>query len=198
MTTALLIVVAYLLGTFPSAVLVAGSRGVDITATGSGNPGATNVSRALGWRTGALVFGLDAVKGGLAVGLALVFADRPVGYACGAAAILGHMYPATRPAATRWRGGKGVATGGGVMIVLQPLLSALMAVLWFVVFKLTRRSSAASISIVVAMPIAMAVAGVPAWEIVTVITLGALVLARHWRNIVRLIRREEPALGKNR
>ena len=63
---ALLVPVAYLLGTFTSAALVASRRGVDVTAAGSGNPGASNAFRLLGWRAGALVFGMDAAKGALA------------------------------------------------------------------------------------------------------------------------------------
>lgn len=198
MTTALLVLAAYLVGTFPSAVLVARSRGVDITSTGSGNPGASNVTRTLGWQRGALVLFLDALKGALPVAVALIVADRPVAYVCGIAAVVGHMYPATRPARARWRGGKGVATVAGVMVVLHPVLVALMTVVWFAVSRLTRTASLGSIAIVVLMPIAMALTGSPGWEIAAVIGLGALILVRHWSNIARLIRREEHRLGKNR
>ena len=63
MTAALAVVAAYVLGTFPSAILIARANGVDIATFGSGNPGASNVTRALGWRKGAWVYGLDALKG---------------------------------------------------------------------------------------------------------------------------------------
>lgn len=177
---------------------MARSSGVDITARGSGNPGASNVGRTLGWQRGVLVFALDAAKGALAAGLGLLAADRPEGYACAAVAVLGHMFPVTRRAADRFRGGKGVATVGGAMFVLQPVLSVILTVLWFVVSKMTKKASLASIAITVLMPAGMAVRGSPGWEIAATAGLGALVLARHWSNIRRLIRREELSLDKNR
>jgi acyl phosphate:glycerol-3-phosphate acyltransferase len=112
-----LIPAAYLLGMFPSAVIVARASRVDITTIGSGNPGASNVARVLGWRKGALVLVLDAAKGAIAALIGLLArgwdsgpADpRVAGYALGAAAIVGHVFPVTR----RFRGGKGVATVTG-------------------------------------------------------------------------------------
>lgn len=190
--------VSYVLGTFPSAVLVARSRGVDITTQGSGNPGASNVGRTLGWQRGVLVFTLDAAKGAIAAGLGLIVAERPEAYACAAAAVLGHMFPVTRRAADRFRGGKGVAAVGGAMFVVQPLLSTLLTGVWFAVSKLTKKASLASIAIAVLMPIGMAVRGTPGWEIVATAGLGAMVIARHWPNIRRLMQREELSLGKNR
>ena len=191
------VVGAYLVGTFPSAVLVARSRGVDIRTTGSGNPGASNVSRSLGWRSGVLVFVLDALKGAIPALVGILAIDRPIGYAAGAAAVLGHMFPATRPAESRWRGGKGVATVGGVMAVLQPLPFLVMLALWFAVSRLPRTASLASLAIVVGMPITMALFGEPGWEIAAVVAIGVLVLVRHRTNIVRLIRRQEHRLGQN-
>ena len=125
---ALLVPVAYLLGTFPSAALVARRRGVDVTAEGSGNPGASNTFRLLGWKAGALVFALDVLKGAVAAGVGLAVDGHRGAYILGVAAILGHMLPVTR----RFKGGRGVATGGGVMLVIFPLLTLAMAVLWVV------------------------------------------------------------------
>src|SRR6476469_707060 len=85
----LLVPVAYLLGTFPSASLVARRRGVDVTAAGSGNPGASNTFRLLGWKAGVVVFALDVAKGAIAAGVGLVVADGHVGaYVLGIAAII--------------------------------------------------------------------------------------------------------------
>ncbi|MCU0259560.1 MAG: glycerol-3-phosphate 1-O-acyltransferase PlsY [Ilumatobacteraceae bacterium] len=187
---ALLLPAAYLLGTFPSAGLVARRSGLDITEVGSGNPGASNVTRALGWRKGALVFALDALKGAVAAGVGLLVDGRPAGYALGAAAIIGHMYPITR----RFQGGKGVATGAGVLVTLHPIVAAAAAALWFVLSKLTGKASVASIGAVVLVPIGMAVAGAPAWEYVATIAVCALILVRHADNIRRLVRREEHSL----
>ena len=172
-----LIPAAYLLGTFPSAALVARASGVDITAIGSGNPGASNVTRALGWRKGALVFALDAAKGALAtlVGLWVGGWDggdpRVAGYVFGAAAILGHIYPVTR----RFRGGKGVATGAGVMAVLHPAVVAALAVVWLLLARFSERASVASIACVVLFPLGLAITGAPAWEFAATVALAVLV-----------------------
>jgi acyl phosphate:glycerol-3-phosphate acyltransferase len=197
---AVLILPAYLLGTFPSADIVARASGVDITAAGSGNPGASNVTRVLGWRKGVLVFALDAAKGAIAtlVGLWAGGWDggpadpRVAGYALGAAAIVGHVYPVTR----RFRGGKGVATGGGVMAVLHPAAVAALAVVWLLVSRLTGRASVASIACIALFPIGLAITGAPAWEFGATVALAALVLARHAGNVARLLRGGEPSLTR--
>jgi acyl phosphate:glycerol-3-phosphate acyltransferase len=181
---------AYLLGTFPSAHLVARAHGLDITSFGSGNPGASNVTRALGWRTGIWVFVLDAAKGAIAAGVGLMVDGRPAGYLLGAAAVLGHVYPVTR----RFRGGKGVATGGGVLVVMLPVVGASVMVLWWVVTKVSGTAAVGSIVAVIAAGVGLAVKGAPAWEFAAAIGLCALVLVRHAGNVRRLVRREEPSL----
>ena len=188
-----LIPAAYLLGTFPSAALVARASGVDITTVGSGNPGASNVSRALGWRKGVAVFVLDGLKGGAAAGLGLAVDGRAAGYGLGAAAIVGHVFPIVR----RFRGGKGVATGGGVMAVLHPLVALASMVGWIVLSRATGRASIASIAVVGVLPLAVAVAGGPGWEVAATICLGVLVMARHLGNIRRLAERREPKLSSH-
>ena len=193
MTSALVaVVVGYLLGTFPSAILVARSSGVDIEAVGSGNPGASNVTRALGWRKGAWVYGLDAVKGALAAGIGLWIDGRPLAYVCGAAAIVGHMYPVFR----RFRGGQGVATGSGVLLVLYPIIAPLAVALWWVVTKLTGKAALGSVVAVALVPIALVIDGSPAWEFLAGAGVCALILVKHAPNIKRMIRREEHSLSK--
>jgi len=197
---AVLILPAYLLGTFPSADIVARASGVVITTMGSGNPGASNVTRVLGWRKGVLVFALDAAKGAIATLVGLWAggweggpADpRVAGYALGAAAIVGHVFPVTR----RFRGGKGVATGGGVMAVLHPAAVAALAVVWLLVSRLTGRASVASIACIALFPIGLAITGAPAWEFGATVALAALVLARHAGNVARLLRGGEPSLTR--
>ncbi|HZX53255.1 MAG TPA: glycerol-3-phosphate acyltransferase, partial [Ilumatobacteraceae bacterium] len=85
-----------MLGTFPSALIVARARGVDILTEGSGNPGASNVARLLGAKWGAVVFFLDALKGALPAVAGLALDTRPGAYILVSAAVLGHMFPATR------------------------------------------------------------------------------------------------------
>lgn len=185
-----LVPIAYVLGTFPSATLIARANGVDIGAFGSGNPGASNVTRALGWRKGIWVYILDAGKGALATGLGLALDGRPAAYWCGAAVVVGHMFPVFR----RFRGGKGVATGSGVLFVVQPLIAPLAVGLWWAVTKLTGKAALGSIVAVVLVPTGLIVLGRPGWEFVAVAGLCALILAKHTGNIVRLIRREERSL----
>ena len=189
-----LIPAAYLLGTFPSAALVAAASGVNITATGSGNPGASNVTRTLGWRKGVLVFALDAAKGAIAAGAGVWLGERMGGYTFGGAAIIGHVYPLMR----RLRGGKGVATGGGVIAVLHPVVGLVVAALWLVVSRLTRKAAVASIVAVVVTPVGLAITGVPAWEFVAVVALCSLLVVRHAGNIKRILRREERNIGHDR
>lgn len=186
-----LIAVAYLLGTFPSATLIARANGIDISTFGSGNPGASNVTRALGWRKGIWVYVLDALKGAVATGLALGLDGRPLAYWCGAAAILGHMFPVFR----RFRGGKGVATGSGVLLVLHPIVAPFAVALWWLISRLTGRAAVGSIVVIALVPVGLAVLGRPVWEYFAVGALSLLILAKHWRNFGRILRREEPTLS---
>lgn len=185
--------VAYVLGTFPSAILIARAYGVDIARFGSGNPGASNVTRALGWRKGIWVYILDAGKGALATGLGLALDGRSLAYWCGAAAIAGHMFPLWR----RFRGGKGVATGSGVLLVVQPILAPLAIASWWALSKLTGKAAVGSVVVVVLLPASMIVLGTPAWEIAASAALCALIVVKHTGNIVRIIRHEEHSLGHN-
>ncbi len=186
----LLLPVAYLIGTFPSAVLVARANGVDIRTVGSGNPGASNVTRVLGWRKGVWVFVLDAAKGARAAGAGLLIAGRPAGYALGAAAVLGHVVPVWQ----RFRGGKGVATGGGVFAVLSPVVFVVMVGAWFAISRVTRKASIASIFVVVMMPVGVGIVRQEVWEVLATIGLSLLVVARHLGNIRRLVDRDEHVL----
>ncbi len=181
----LLIIPAYLLGTFPSAVMVARSKGIDIHEVGSGNPGASNIARTMGTKWGVVVFVLDGLKGAIPAVVALLLTHRPsaLAYAMVAAATVGHMYPVTR----RFKGGKGVATLGGATLVLQPLLFAILTVGWVAIRKATGKASLASLMLTVGFPLGVALMGGPSWEVATAAALGALVLLRHFDNIKRLL-----------
>ncbi|MFM2076546.1 MAG: hypothetical protein RJA49_436 [Actinomycetota bacterium] len=183
----LLLIPAYFLGTFPSAVMVARSRGIDITTVGSGNPGASNVSRVMGRKWGVMVFALDALKGIIPAWAGMVLAGDKVAYGMIAASVLGHMFPVTRG----FRGGKGVATMAGAMFVMQPVISAILAVVWIVVLKISRKSSVASIALIIGLPVLAVLFEVPTWEIITMVAINALLLLRHAGNIKRLVRGTE-------
>jgi glycerol-3-phosphate acyltransferase PlsY len=167
--------------------MVARARGVDILTQGSGNPGASNVARLLGAKWGAVVFFLDAVKGALPALAGVALDTRPGAYILVSAAVLGHMFPATR----HFHGGKGVATMSGAMIVLHPVVSTVLLVVWMVVRKATGKASVASLALTVGLPVGIVISGAPAWEVVYVLALCALVMVRHIDNIKRLIERRE-------
>jgi glycerol-3-phosphate acyltransferase PlsY len=118
---------------------------------------------------------------------------RPLAYACAAAAILGHMFPVFR----HFKGGKGVACGSGVIMVLQPMLGLAIPVVWWTISKVTGKAAIGSIVTVALVPLGLALLGRPAWEFVATAGLSALILVKHWRNFGRLIRREEPPLRDN-
>jgi glycerol-3-phosphate acyltransferase PlsY len=180
------IIIAYFCGTLPIAILIAKSKGIDITSVGSGNPGASNVARELGIKYGVLVFVGDTLKGALPV--AAMISDRPVAYACAAAAVLGHVFPVTR----KFKGGKGVATAAGSLLPLHPFLVIGAALTWLLVTKVTKKASIASIAIVPVLVVAFIMSGTPGWEILSLVGIGALVEIRHASNIKRLLSGTEP------
>src|SRR5262245_1939089 len=180
---------SYLAGSIPFGYLIARRRGVDIQAVGSGNIGATNVARHLGRKLGVLVFLLDFAKGALPTALALwLTRDHAVAVTAGLSALIGHMVPIW----LRFRGGKGVATGTGVVAVLLPVPAVVALLVWLTTLVATRYVALASIFA------AAAVCGVqlltsPAplegdQRTLTLFSLAAfaLVVIRHADNIARL------------
>jgi glycerol-3-phosphate acyltransferase PlsY len=188
---ALLAVPAYLLGTFPSALLVARAGGHDVLHEGSGNPGASNVARLMGWKAGLLVLAADLAKGAIAAGVGLAVGGRAGAFALGIAAVLGHMFPVTR----RFRGGKGVATAGGMLLVLYPLIVLVLAVVWFVVARVLKLASVGSLLCAVLFPIGVAVGGYGAAETAVIAGLAVIVIARHAANLRRLFGGRELKTG---
>ena len=187
-----LVVLAYLVGTLPSAHLVAGRRGVDPTQEGSRNPGATNVYRTAGRRAGVAVFVADVGKGMVPTAIGLVVDGRGLGLACWVAATLGHVVPATR----RFRGGKGVATGGGGALVLFPVVGSVIVALFTLVARLSGKASLGSISICVALPLGVAITAQGWPEFLVTAAICALVLVRHQGNIRRLAAGREQGWGR--
>lgn len=185
----LVVVAAYFLGTFPTAVLVARAKGHDVTNEGSGNPGATNVYRVAGRRAAVTVFAGDFLKGVVAAGGGLLV-SRNVAFAAGAAAVVGHCYPVTR----RFRGGKGVATAAGFTMVVAPVVAAAALVVWVALLKTTKRASLASIAVVLLGPLAVLALRGPHMEALVIALLALFIVLRHWRNIGRLLRGEESEL----
>ncbi|MCY3966962.1 MAG: glycerol-3-phosphate acyltransferase [bacterium] len=186
----LLIVAGYALGSFPSAVLVGGYTGQDPSKKGSQNPGASNTYRVAGRWPAAWVLAGDVGKGVIAAGLGLAAGGYLLGAAVGAAAVLGHILPIAR-----WRsGGKGVATCGGILLVLTPVVAAILLGIWGGTLALTKRAAAASLAATAAVPPAVAVQGWPASQVGIMIGLTVVVIARHHENIRRMWLRDEPAI----
>ncbi|HEX3313596.1 MAG TPA: glycerol-3-phosphate 1-O-acyltransferase PlsY [Gemmataceae bacterium] len=190
---------SYLVGSIPFGYLLARARGVDIFAHGSGNIGATNVGRVLGRPFGILVFLLDFAKGAIPTAVAghLVSDDEGlVMVGAGLAAFLGHLYPVY----LGFRGGKGVATGAGVVAVLFPLPALVAILIWLAVAASTRYVSLASVLAVVAL---VAVYLLPRdFDFADPRTLfalfaGGLVIVKHRANISRLRVGAESQLKEN-
>lgn len=188
------VALAYLVGTLPTAQLVGRRIGVDPVSAGSGNPGASNVYRLGGRRAGALVLGVDLLKGLVPAAIGLALGGRELGVACALAAVCGHVFPVTR----RFQGGKGVATSGGAALVLWPIPSLVLAVVFVVAARVVGIASVGSLAMAVGLPVLVAVTGRPGWEIATSAALAAIVVVRHRDNIRRLSRGEERPLGATR
>ncbi len=170
-------------------------RGVDIRTLGSGNPGATNVWRTLGFRFGIAVALLDIAKGAAAALLGLWLGGDLVAVLAGVAAMIGHWRPLFLGFA---RGGKMVATTGGVALAVAPLAALAAAGIWIVVFLLTRYASLASIVAAVSLPLWALLFGA-SWPVVG-FTAGAAVaiIVLHRSNIRRLLAGEENRLDLRR
>lgn len=187
----------YLLGSISFAVLIARSRGVNIFKVGSGNPGATNVLRALGKKWGYLCFLLDAFKGVAAVlvgfGLATLFGGNPEYLAVVGLlfAILGHSFSLF----LRFRGGKGVATTIGGLLALMPQVFLIGAILWLLVFYTTRYVSLASLVLGASLPVSAWLTHTSGLGLVLCLALAVLIAVRHRSNIQRLINGTENRAG---
>jgi glycerol-3-phosphate acyltransferase PlsY len=176
-------------------------RGVDVRTLGSGNPGATNVWRTLGFKFGVAVALLDIGKGAAAALLGLWVGGDLVAVLAGVAAMIGHWRPLFLGFA---RGGKMVATTGGVALAVAPLPALAAAAVWIVVFFLTRYASVSSILAAVSLPLSALVFGA-SWPVVAFTAGAALaIIVLHRTNIRRLLAGEEhrielhrPRLGRS-
>ena len=193
MTSALLLTLAmsYLLGSIPFGLVLTRAFGKgDIRAIGSGNIGATNVLRTGSKGLAAATLVLDAAKGALAVWLAQRFWP---GYELHAAAgvLIGHLYPLW----LRFRGGKGVATLLGILIVLLPIAAAVYAGVWIALLIVLRFSSVAGMAAAASAPVTAAVIG-DTVRFPLLVGLAVLVIWQHRGNIRRLAAGDEPRVGR--
>lgn len=201
MLIAILLVLAYLIGSIPSAVWVSKwVFGLDIREHGSGNAGATNCFRVLGSKAGSCVMLMDMLKGFLAVKLVL-FSHLPVAWEAyrnlevflGLASVVGHIFPIW----AEFRGGKGIATLFGMILSIQPLVALSLVGVFFCMLYLTKYVSLSSITASIAFPV-MIVFIFNAHELsykLFAIATAFLVVLTHYKNISRLINGNESKVG---
>ena len=196
MTRIIIVIVAYLIGSIPFGYLIVRkTMGADIRQTGSGGTGATNVSRRAGKAAGVLTLLLDAAKGCVAVVVAkAVSGDDWVIAAAAIAALVGHIFPVW----LSFRGGKGVATGVGIFLVLAPIAVLCAGVVFVAIVALTRYVSLGSITAAVLIPVFVwlqAVFVLPVFDLRPLLTAAvvgaALIVFAHRGNIQRLMSRTE-------
>ena len=193
------VALSYLSGSIPFAAIAGKLRGVDLRKHGSGNLGATNVFRVLGWKIGVLVFLADALKGGLPVHFLpprIASPHDPIiwAIACGIAAIAGHVRPIFLKL---HRGGKGVATAAGVFFALAPMpMAVTFAIFVVVVFATGYVSLGSMLSAVVLPAILFGTLGPRSPLFVVSAIIALFVFWTHRANIGRLRRGEEHRFGK--
>lgn len=183
---------AYLVGSIPTAAWVATANGLDIYSVGSGNPGASNVSRVLGKKWAVAVFVVDAAKGAAPVAVSRFGLGQgwAVASLMGLVAVVGHSWPVL----AKFRGGKGVATGGGALLVLHPLVALGAALLWGALAKVTKKASLASLVAMVAALLGVVIFGRTWQEKAVIASMAGVVAVRHLPNIKRLLAGDELSL----
>lgn len=198
--------IGYLLGSFPSGYIAGRIRGVDIRRVGSGNVGATNVTRVLGKQFGYSVFVVDFLKGFLSVLLALMIERNckvdptvaDIGAATGGIfSVIGHSYPIW----LGFKGGKGVATSLGVIFGFNWVAALIMCLVWIAIFKITRYVSVASMIAAITLPIAMLTLLLlnqlrsPVFFYFSLV-LAVIIVVRHRSNLSRLRSGTEPRFAQ--
>lgn len=188
MAVALVALVAYLFGSVPVGVLVARSYGIDIQKVGSGNTGATNVLRAIGWVPALVVFLADALKGGFAVlvAQALGFPGWEVALVA-LSAVVGHCYSLF----LGFRGGKGVATAFGTVFIVDPGLMLAVAVVGIATILVTRFVSAGSIVGTISSIVFAVAMGRPGYVFAICFGLSGLILLKHRKNLAAMYEGQE-------
>lgn len=190
--TVLLVVLAYLLGSIPFALIVGKiGYGIDIREHGSGNLGGTNTFRVLGKKAGLIVTSADILKGTLAASLPLIFGlgDMLHPLLIGIAAVIGHTYPIF----AKFKGGKAVATSAGVLLAYSPLLFIILIISFFVSLFISKYVSLSSmIAGIIGIIYSLFTGDIPLIIVITL--LASFVIYRHRSNISRIINGTEPKI----
>jgi len=183
----------YLAGSIPFSFLLARRRGIDLRHAGSGNVGAANAFRTSGAAIGVLAFVLDAAKGAVAVLVAQRLSAEPATpVAGGLASIIGHIYPVW----LGFRGGKGVATAGGVFVVLAPAATGIAVAVFVLAIWVTRYVSVGSMAAAVTLGVTTAAMDAPAVVTVGAVITAVIIVHRHRDNLARLVAGTERRVGQ--
>jgi glycerol-3-phosphate acyltransferase PlsY len=214
MMPALLITLAFILGSIPCGVIIAKAKGVDLKKIGSGNIGATNVLRSLGKGAALLTLSGDVLKGTAAVAIARAFVSGPGFYAsefgagifqsafsnpqaaieglAGLSAILGHSFSLF----LRFRGGKGIATSIGVLVIYSPQVAMLTIIIWLIAALITKYSSLSAIVSFGLLPVNVFLFDPVRIKVLISAMITLLILVKHIGNIKRLIKGAERKIGE--
>jgi len=175
----LLVIGSFLVGTFPSALLIGKVVGRDPTKEGSGNPGATNMFRIAGLKAGGATLVIDIAKALIAALVGRYMGDVTLAAWCGAAATVGHIFPLVRSS----RGGKGVACFGGMTIGAWPIIAPIAGLIWITSAKLSGHSFIGAMVGTPSVAIGTMILGRPLTEVLIAWAMTALIIARHHKNI---------------
>lgn len=205
----LLLFISFLIGSIPTGILIAKSKGVDLRKVGSGNIGATNVLRAIGKEAALLTLLGDMMKGIMAVGLAklslkiglvdTIFQFRQINLdeqlllegLGGIAAILGHNFSLF----LKFRGGKGVATSLGVLLIYSPYVALFSITVWLLTVRWSRYSSLGALISFGLLPLSFYMIDYSKEKIIISIVITFLIFIKHKENIKRLLQGTEPKIG---
>jgi glycerol-3-phosphate acyltransferase PlsY len=197
----ILISFSYLVGSIPFGIIISRAKGVDLRSVGSGNIGATNVLRSVGKLPALFTLIADILKGAVPLLILKFFIDvsdtqsfEIWGGAVGLAVVSGHLFPVF----LSFKGGKGVATGLGVMLIYSPMTMLLMVLIWLSTAAIFRFSSLAAIAAFAFMPAIIFFIDASLIKVSFSLILSAIIIIKHFSNIRRIINGTESRVGSGK
>ena len=180
------LIIAYLIGNISPAILISRAAGIDIRTKGSGNAGTTNMLRVMGKKAALITLVIDVFKGVIAVVIGRAVGGEGLAVLCGLFVFVGHIWPAL----FEFRGGKGIATGLGLLLAIKPMLGLICLAAAAVGLLLTRRVSVGSLLAAILLPFLGYWLVPDYWFFLLIISI--VIFIKHRSNIKRLLKGEEP------
>ena len=180
------LIIAYLIGNISPAILISRAAGIDIRTKGSGNAGTTNMLRVMGKKAALITLVIDVLKGVIAVVIGRAVGGEGLAVLCGLFVFVGHIWPAL----FEFRGGKGIATGLGLLLAIKPMLGLICLAAAAVGLLLTRRVSVGSLLAAILLPFLGYWLVPDYWFFLLIISI--VIFIKHRSNIKRLLKGEEP------